>query len=332
MSVLRNEHHVRDSVSVVIPFYQRNRGLLTNTIRSIFAQTADVELGIIVVDDESPVPAEEECVSFSPTERAAIQIIRQNNGGAASARNRGLEAVREDCRTIALMDSDDIWEEYHLEHALWCLHRGYDFFFSEHQRTDCDKTQFELASFVASEHPVIDETRNLHAVQGDFFGTVLRHSPIGTSTVVFDRQKFSHLRFLESVSVCDDLLFWLDIAHTGCRAAFGAKIQVLLTEGINIYGKAHWASPSALRIATDFAVYHAELERRYALSSHQVRTIAEKRRQGREHFARTVLHRLVRGRQFDAQAVWRFLTLEPRLPIDALNTYARDSLKRLAGA
>ena len=137
---------------------------------------------------------------------------------------------------------------------------------------------------------------------------------------------------MDSLRVCDDLLFWLDIARAGCRAAFGAKKQVLLTEGVNIYGKVEWASPAALRIATDFAVYHAEIQRRYPLSDSQTQAIAEKRKRGREHFARTVLHRLVRDRQFDAAAVWRFLLIEPRFPIDAIGTYARDSVQRLAKA
>ena len=47
-------------VAVVIPFYQRSAGLLSRAIESIWAQQYQPEPLIIVVDDSSPMPADEE--------------------------------------------------------------------------------------------------------------------------------------------------------------------------------------------------------------------------------------------------------------------------------
>ncbi|HZV67174.1 MAG TPA: hypothetical protein VFG03_19960 [Telluria sp.] len=49
-----------DSIAVIIPFYQRESGILLKAIASALAQVQVVPPTIIVVDDASPVPAKVE--------------------------------------------------------------------------------------------------------------------------------------------------------------------------------------------------------------------------------------------------------------------------------
>ena len=88
-------------VSAVIPFY-RNVGWLCEAVESVLAQDlGDVE--IIVVNDGSPEDVSELLDRFG----GRIRYFEKENGGAASARNAGLEQARG--KYIAFLDSDDLW-------------------------------------------------------------------------------------------------------------------------------------------------------------------------------------------------------------------------------
>jgi glycosyltransferase involved in cell wall biosynthesis len=85
--------------SVVIPTYGRPRWL-SEAIDSVMAQTVD-GFELIVVDDASPEPVE---VAGHPRIRL---VRRERNGGAASARNTGVEAARG--RYVTFLDDDDVY-------------------------------------------------------------------------------------------------------------------------------------------------------------------------------------------------------------------------------
>ncbi|HEX4823535.1 MAG TPA: glycosyltransferase family A protein [Candidatus Polarisedimenticolaceae bacterium] len=95
------------AISVVIPTYNR-AGLVVQAIESALGQTfADRE--IVVVDDGSTDGTTETLARFG----SRIRVVRQENGGEARARNRG---VREAAGTwVAFLDSDDLWEPEALE-------------------------------------------------------------------------------------------------------------------------------------------------------------------------------------------------------------------------
>ena len=95
------------TVSVVIPTYNR-AGLVGHAIESALAQSfADRE--IVVVDDGSTDGTMAALARFG----SKIRVVRQENGGEAAARNRG---IREASGTwVAFLDSDDLWEPDALE-------------------------------------------------------------------------------------------------------------------------------------------------------------------------------------------------------------------------
>jgi Glycosyl transferase family 2 len=103
--------------SVVIPYYQREPGILLRALKSVFAQSYR-DFHIVVVDDASPVSADEDLAALSLEERASITVIKQPNGGPGAARNTGLDHIAEGTRFAAFLDSDDEWTPDHLKNAV----------------------------------------------------------------------------------------------------------------------------------------------------------------------------------------------------------------------
>jgi glycosyltransferase involved in cell wall biosynthesis len=94
--------------TVVIPVYNRAH-LLGETIRSVLAQTCR-DFEIIVVDDGSD---DHPGAVLEEVGDNRIRLIRQDNSGANTARNRGIDAARG--RYVAFLDSDDRFMAHHLD-------------------------------------------------------------------------------------------------------------------------------------------------------------------------------------------------------------------------
>lgn len=90
-------------VSVIIPVFNSAR-LISSAVRSVFAQTFQ-DFEVLVVDDGSD-DGEELLAALAPWPHR-LTYIRQENGGPARARNRGIAAARGEL--IAFLDADDEW-------------------------------------------------------------------------------------------------------------------------------------------------------------------------------------------------------------------------------
>lgn len=97
-------------VSVVVPAYRCAR-IIGPTMTSLLAQTRLPD-EIIVVDDGSP----DDIASAVRPYGDRIRLLRKENGGAASARNAGLDVATGDI--VAFQDSDDLWEPTKLQSQL----------------------------------------------------------------------------------------------------------------------------------------------------------------------------------------------------------------------
>lgn len=94
--------------SVVIPLYNRAT-TVCDTIRTVLNQSfGDFE--IIVVDDGSTDDPQQAIAALGDPR---IRLVRQENGGGGSARNRGIDEARG--RYIAFLDSDDLFLPHKLE-------------------------------------------------------------------------------------------------------------------------------------------------------------------------------------------------------------------------
>ena len=105
-------------VSVVIPAYNCER-YLGRAIRSVLAQTYP-RIECIVVDDGSTDGTAEVIDRFG----SAVRAIRQENGGAAAARNAGIRTATG--RYIAFLDADDYWLRNKLELQIHILEKNPD--------------------------------------------------------------------------------------------------------------------------------------------------------------------------------------------------------------
>ena len=102
--------HTNALVSVVIPCYNREK-YIEAAIDSVLAQ-AYRPLEVIVVDDGSVDSSSEIIGRFGST----ITLIRQENAGAAAARNSGVR--NSSGAFLGFLDSDDLWTRDKLEKQL----------------------------------------------------------------------------------------------------------------------------------------------------------------------------------------------------------------------
>lgn len=97
------------SITVVIPAY-RAAHTIRRAVDSVLRQTLEPD-EILVVDDGSPDGAalQEALRPYGD----AVTLLSKPNGGAASARNHGIERAQGDW--IAFLDADDYWEPQKLQ-------------------------------------------------------------------------------------------------------------------------------------------------------------------------------------------------------------------------
>lgn len=93
--------------TVVMPAY-RSEETIERAIRSVLEQTLP-PLEILVIDDGSDDRTGDVAAAIG----GPVRVIRQPNGGTASARNRGIREARGD--VICFLDADDRYEPHRLE-------------------------------------------------------------------------------------------------------------------------------------------------------------------------------------------------------------------------
>jgi len=102
----------RESVTVIIPAFSRE-DLLLLSIKSVFNQTGNFNLDVVVVDDNSPNNLSIIVNSSFPD----VRVIRnKSNVLSGISRNNGLVLAR--TKYVAFLDSDDMWKEDFLEMSM----------------------------------------------------------------------------------------------------------------------------------------------------------------------------------------------------------------------
>lgn len=89
-------------ISALIPTYNRREHTL-RAVASVLAQTTPVDEIIVVDDGSTDGTAETVCSHYG----SRVRLIRQENAGVSSARNRGIQVARGEW--LAFLDSDDQW-------------------------------------------------------------------------------------------------------------------------------------------------------------------------------------------------------------------------------
>lgn len=237
-------------VAVIIPYFQRERGILRRCLQSVLSQEIAFPLviRIFVVDDCSPAPAVVEVEDLDVENFFEITVLRRSNGGPAAARNTGLDHLGSQVDYVAFLDSDDVWEPYHLRYALSALKQGYDVFFSDFYHPGQTVTAFNRAGRITvSQHPIVDNYEPLHAFTGDMVVQITTGNIIGTSTVVYAFRKYRDIRFREDlVNAGEDYFFWLELSLRKTRFSFSSRPTCRYGYGVNIFSGATWGTREAL--------------------------------------------------------------------------------------
>ncbi len=308
---------------VVIPFFQRKSGLLARAVGSVIAQVGAEASAIIVVDDGSPLRARDELATLPEAARARVTLIEQKNAGVSAARNAALDAMPAEITLIAFLDSDDAWHPAHLARAQAALDQGFDLYFADHRREGATQTRFAECGVDAASGEKLAVGENLYRYTGDLFATILRKSPLGTSTLVFRRGLAPDLRFRRELFGPEDTLFWLTLAHRGAKAVFSLDEEADYGWGVNIFAGATWGSPTALTMLSNAAAFHRLVPRLFPLPPDLAAWNTAWRRQMRRDFALNLLHLLRRREKIDWRSVRRYLRAEPMLMTNILTAPLR---------
>lgn len=186
-------------VSIIVPVYNVEKYII-ETIQSVVAQTYQ-EWELLLVEDGSSdhtVARIEEYVT--QTGDARICLIRQEtNGGAARARNRGLQEAKG--RYIAYLDADDLWETEKLEHELA---------FMEQQDAAFAFTGYEFADEMGR------GTGKVVHVPGELrYKEALKNTTIFTTTVMFDTAKIEKDLLEMPIVKSEDTALWWKVLRNG---------------------------------------------------------------------------------------------------------------------
>jgi glycosyltransferase involved in cell wall biosynthesis len=177
----RTQQREPPTVSVVIPAYNA-APLLAETLDSVLAQTyRDFE--VVLVDDGSTDATPDVAARYEDD----IRYVRKENGGSASARNRGIREARG--AYVALLDADDQWRPRKLERqmALFDEQPALKWSYTDWLLVDARTRQVVYRAGQRSQHPDGDVLRSL---VGPLF--------IPPSTVIVAREVF------EEVGVYDE--------------------------------------------------------------------------------------------------------------------------------
>ena len=289
-------------VTVVIPYFQRQPGVLRKALRSVAAQIAcPLPIHVLVVDDASPAAAAAEVAGLRPETAIDVRIIEQPNGGPGAARNTGLSAASPDTKYLAFLDSDDEWSADHLARAVRALDAGFDLYFADHLQLGQQTSAFARARRIQpQDHPAIGAVEeHLHAYQGDLFDQILRGNVIGTSTVVFRWAKFARERFqVEFKTAGEDYLFWMALARQGAATAFSSRSEATYGRGVNVFSGAGWGTEAHLQRLHHEIRFRCAVRNQHPLSAAQRRHVQDDLKRLRQDFARDVLHRIRHGKRF----------------------------------
>jgi hypothetical protein len=166
------------AISAVIPSYNRAH-LVARAITSVLNQSL-LPAEIIIVDDGSTDDTEQAVRRFGDR----VRYIRQENGGGARARNRGVQEAA--YGWVAFLDSDDVWTRTHLESialAIGSTKGAAAFYFDDMVLPDSPEiTWWELGGFFLQAD---------HILVPDASEWVLReYQPMMLQTTVCNREIF----------------------------------------------------------------------------------------------------------------------------------------------
>jgi glycosyltransferase involved in cell wall biosynthesis len=248
-------------IGVVVPAFNAEK-TIGRTLASVQAQThSDVE--IIVVDDGS-VDGTAALALRHARDDPRIRLVRQDNGGVASARNRGIAESNSDY--IAPIDADDLWHPTKLARQMAVLASSPD------------------VGMVVTAYSVIDPNDRVIAKVGGTlphshqFRDLCRRNFIGNGSSALIRRELVE-RFggydptlrQRRAQGCEDLQLYLQIAEVTCLALIREPLTAYRRGPENMSGDAWQMIRSFDLVAEGFCRRRPEL--RPSFAEHRVHMV-----------------------------------------------------------
>lgn len=310
------------NVGVVIPFYQKENGLLFNALNSIFKQkVVGVKFTITIVDDGSPIKAISEVNELILPKNCTLKVIEQHNQGPAAARNRALDYLsKQNISVISFLDSDDCWLDFHIESAIKALCKGNaDFYFSDHSRFDSEHSLFkEVGCFHdlerASSEYNIHIDKELATLRGeDCFNLFLNYYISQTSSVVYKFDNLKDHRFDESLlSAGEDYFLWLQLVNNSSKVIFSFNKGVYCGRGVNIFFDSFdWSRKEALSRIGYEALFYRKIFTYFNLNSNQKKIVKSNIYRLEEQFSYLWVRHLLTGKGLNFELLNKIFRSSP---------------------
>ncbi len=245
-----NNAHPDISISVIVAAYNQ-ADYIAACLESVFSQIYP-NYEIIVVDDGSTDRTPDILSGYGDR----IKVIRQNNGGRSSTRNRGLKAASYDW--VAFLDGDDLWEPEKLARQAAAI--------KNHPEVDFIATN---AVWFNDQGPVKENFFNtmrrlprmpgrtdgtLKILDGSIYPVLLEENFIVTSSVLMRRGCLTETGYFdETLRRCEDRDLWLRLAPR-CRFAI---IDEILTR--NRYTETMGENKSELSLRSRITLFEKAL-------------------------------------------------------------------------
>ncbi len=200
---------MKAKISIIIPVYNAE-AFLDETIGSVRAQE-EQDWELLLIDDCSTDGSRRIAERAASLDKRIRLIAQTANGGAAKARNRGVEEAQG--RYIAFLDGDDLWQPGRLSRELSFMRKtGAGFVFCGYEFAD---ERGRGTGKVVRVPPTLD------------YRQALRNTTIFTSTVLFDTEKIpKELIHMPSVKSEDTAAWWNILRHG--HTAFGLDENLVL--------------------------------------------------------------------------------------------------------
>lgn len=222
-------------IAVIIPFFQREPEILARALRSVAAQTITEPFSIVIVDDGSPISGADEVAKVTFPENISVQVVRKENGGAGSARNRALD-VTETVDVVALLDSDDEWVPEHLQRGVAAIDAGFDIYSSNWRLFKTSDLAFSVRD-VRDEHLLkFEAIPDTYQLDCPFMEQQARGGVARISATILSRTFIGDTRFNEDLRLAsEDRLFFFELATRSPKVLLSKIPEVDSGRGVNIY-------------------------------------------------------------------------------------------------
>ncbi len=169
---MKSNKNSNDLVSIVVPVYNAEK-FLADTINSVLEQSYS-NFELILVNDCSKDNSKEVYKKFKEDKR--IRWIDQTkNGGAALARNKGIEVASG--RFVCFLDADDKWAKEKLVKQVNFMKK--------------QKCAFSFTGYEFADQNCIPNGKKVYVPNTITYKQALKNTTIWTSTVMFDMDKLT---------------------------------------------------------------------------------------------------------------------------------------------